>query len=336
MARRPRNDAPDTWHHVMNRGIARRTIFESERDARLFLALVAREVRRGRVEVHAYCLLPTHFHLLVRSVTGHLSRAMRNIQNGYSRWFNRSRRRDGPLVKGRFLSRDIDSLRYRRQVVTYIHDNPVDAGLAADPTDFRWSSAGHLAAARRPRWLAVDWIEDELARRGGSAGPVAERLATAFPSRIEPDFREWVARQLHARLPQELEDVSLRYAGSAGTLRWMLRKSKLADGTKPFRPVSPPRVVEDVVAAARRRLGTLAGLVRRRTKDAWLAMRAGLLRLLAGCTHREIGLRSDRHTSTSCRDVQDHVELLRTTPAYETLAAQLAAQVLAVGRGATA
>jgi len=329
MARRPRNDAPDTWHHVMNRGLARRTMFESERDARMFLARVAAEVRRGRIEVHAYCLLPTHFHLLVRSVTGQLSRAMRNIQNGYSRWFNRSRRRDGPLVKSRFLSRDIDSLRYRRQVVTYIHDNPVDAGLAADPTHHPWSSAGPLVAYRRPPWLSTDWIEDELARRGGNGESLAEQLATAFPSRIEPEFRAWVEKQLHARLPQELEDVSLRYAGSVRTLRWMFRKSRLADGTRPFRPVSPAHVVEAVVAGARRKLGSLADLVRRRTRDGWVAMRAGLLRLLAGCTHREIGLRSGRHTSTSCRDVQDHVELLRAVPGYEKLAAKLAAQVLA-------
>ena len=334
MARRPRNDAPDTWHHVMNRGIARRTVFESERDVRKFLALVAAEVRRGRIEVHAYCLLPTHFHLLVRSVTGQLSRAMRNIQNAYSRWFNRSRRRDGSLFKGRFLSRDIDSLRYRRNVVTYIHDNAVDAGLVADPTQHRPSSAYHLARFRRPPWLAVDWIEDELARRGGNGESVAEQLATAFPSRIDPDFRQWVEKQLHARLPAELEDVSLRYAGSVRVLRWMFRKAQLADGTKPFRPVSPARAVEEVIAVARQRLGSLARLVRRRSRDAWVALRAGLLRLLAGCTHREIGLRSDRHASTSCRDVQDHLRLLRTAPGYEKLAAKLAAQVLAIGRTA--
>jgi len=334
MARRPRNDAPDTWHHVMNRGLARRTMFESERDVRMFLALVAAEVRRGRIEVHAYCFLPTHFHLLVRSVTGQLSRAMRNIQNGYSRWFNRSRRRDGSLVKNRFLSSDVDSLRYRRNVVTYIHDNAVDAGLVADPTHHEWSSAHHLVQFRRPPWLSTDWIEDELARRGGTGNAVGEQLAVAFPSRIDPDFRQWVERQLHARLPAELEDVSLRYAGSPRVLIWMFRKAKLADGTKPFRPVSPARVVETVVAAAKRKIGPLAGLVRRRSKSAWLAMRAGLLRLLAGCTHREIGLRSDRHVSTSCRDVQDHLRLLGTVPSYERLAARLAAQILAAARTA--
>lgn len=327
MARRSRNDSPDSWHHVMNRGIARRTVFESDADFRMFLACLATEIHDRRLEVHAFCLLPTHFHLLVRSPTGELSRAMRRMQNRYSRWFNRSRRRDGPLFRGRFLSRDIDTLAYRRNVVTYIHDNPVDAGVVAEPSRYEWSSANCLARSRRPCWLSTDWVESELALRGGS-GTVSERLAAAFPSRIEPEFRAWIERQLHARLPEEGEDVSLRYAGSPKVVRWMFRKAKLADGTRPFRPVSAAHVVERAIERAMRDVGPLVGFFRRRAKDAWIALRAGLLRLLAGCTHREIGLRSGRHTATCCRDIQDHVALLRSVPRYERLAAALVATIL--------
>ena len=70
MARRPRLDCEGAWHHVMNRGIARRPIFEGRGDIRFFLSRVARAVRRGELEVHAYCVLPTHFHMLVRSPAG--------------------------------------------------------------------------------------------------------------------------------------------------------------------------------------------------------------------------------------------------------------------------
>lgn len=335
MARRPRNDAPDTWHHAMNRGLARRTIFESAADMRKFLALVAREVRRGRIELHAYSLLPNHFHLLIRSVVGELSRAMRRIQNGYARWFNRSRRRDGPLFKGRFLSRDIRSLEYRRNVVVYIHDNAIAAGLAADPAEYAWSSAGQLVRERRPPWLATAWIEDECSRRAKGEG-FGDRLLSAFPCRVDADFRRHMEKQLHQRLPKDLEEdeVPLRFAGSPKVVRWMFRKAKLADGTKPFRPVSPANRVERLVAAARERVGPLLGLFKRRAKDAWATLRAGLLRLFAGCTLREIGLRADRHTSTCCRDVQDHLRLLRAAPGYERLAAELGAQIVAAARAA--
>jgi hypothetical protein len=65
----------------MNRGIARRTVFENDADVRYFLAQLARAVRAGGIEVHAYCLMTTHFHLLVRSPAGGLSTAMRAVQN---------------------------------------------------------------------------------------------------------------------------------------------------------------------------------------------------------------------------------------------------------------
>jgi len=301
---------------------------------RKFLSLLAKEVRRGRIEVHAYALLPNHFHLLVRSVVGQLSEAMRRIQNGYARWFNRSRRRDGPLFRGRFLSRPVDTYDYRRNVVIYIHDNPVDARLAADPADYAWCSAAQLIGLRRPPWLSVEWVEEECARRGEGEA-FAEQLVSAFPSRIDPEFRAGIERQLHARLPaeaRELREVPLRFAGSPRVVAWMYRKAELADGTKPLQPVAPGPVVEDVVQKARARIGALLGLFKRKSKDAWVALRAGLLRLLAGCTHREIGLRADRHTSTACRDVQDHVRLMGAAPGYERLAAKLTVLVLAAGR----
>lgn len=75
MPRGERLDEAGAWHHVFNRGLARRTVFEAERDGRAFLSLLARSVRNRRLEVHAYCLMSTHFHLLVRSVDGRLSAA---------------------------------------------------------------------------------------------------------------------------------------------------------------------------------------------------------------------------------------------------------------------
>ncbi len=86
----------------MNRGLARRTVFESREDFRMFLACMAQAVRRGGIEIHAYCLMSTHFHLLVRSPCERLFDALRRTQNQYAPWFNRRRRRDGPLIRCRF------------------------------------------------------------------------------------------------------------------------------------------------------------------------------------------------------------------------------------------
>lgn len=67
MPRIPRQDEPGRWHHVFNRAIARRTLFERREDYRFFLANLARAVHRREIEIHAYCLMGTHYHLLVRS-----------------------------------------------------------------------------------------------------------------------------------------------------------------------------------------------------------------------------------------------------------------------------
>src|SRR5436190_877467 len=129
MPRRPRADRPGRLHHVMNRGIARRTVFETRADRRKFLALLAREVREGGIELHAFVILGTHYHLLVRSLDGRLSETMRRVQNAYVRWFNRMRRRDGPLFRGRFRSIPLESTRYAHTLIRYIDQNPVEARL---------------------------------------------------------------------------------------------------------------------------------------------------------------------------------------------------------------
>ena len=150
MGRIERNDAPGTWHHVMNRAIARRTALENRSDFRYFCSLLAREVRRGEIEIHAYCLMSTHFHLLVRSPMGRLSEAMKRIQNRYVRRFNRTRRRDGPLFRGRFRSKVVGDEDYHLVLLRYIDFNPVSAGLASLPSDYPYGSAAAYGRNRGP------------------------------------------------------------------------------------------------------------------------------------------------------------------------------------------
>ena len=101
----------------MNRGLARWAVFEDRECSRFFLCCLARTVRAGLLEVHAYCLLTDPFHLLVRSPQGALAEALRQSQNRYVRWFNRRPRRAEPLFRGRFRSRLVENIRYRRHLV---------------------------------------------------------------------------------------------------------------------------------------------------------------------------------------------------------------------------
>jgi len=158
MARRHRRDRTGAAFHVMNRGIARRTVFDSPSDYRFFLACLARAVRRGEVQVLAYALMRTHFHLFLRSLGG-LSTAMRRIQLRHVRRCNRLPRRDGPLLRNRFVSKEVDSRAYERNVVHYTHENPVLARLCDHPSEYPWISAGLCASGRLPLWFSTDALE---------------------------------------------------------------------------------------------------------------------------------------------------------------------------------
>src|SRR5688572_18702520 len=120
MPRRRRVDYPGAWLHLIGRGLARRTVFESEAEFRFFLACLACVVRRGEIEIHAFVLLQTHYRLLVRSPVGCVSHAMQWLVGEYTRYFNRTRRRDGPLWRGRFYSRLVDSHDAWCTVIGYI------------------------------------------------------------------------------------------------------------------------------------------------------------------------------------------------------------------------
>ena len=124
------------------------------------------------------------------------------------------------------------------------------------------------------------------------------------------------------------EPGTIRHTLSARTVRWAFRKAKLADGTRPFRRVSPARLVEHAVALWIKQVGPLLGHFKKATRDAWTNLKAGLLRTLSGCTQREIGMRIDRHNSTVCRDLQEHRALLKQVPDYENLHAKIANDVI--------
>jgi len=140
----------------MNRGAAKQKIFLDNRDRASFITSLARSVRRKGLEIHAYCLLDNHFHLLIRSPEQQLSSAMQFVLGEHTQKFNKRHGRDGPIFRGRFHSIVVDSDRYLHQVSRYIHRNPIGAGLATEATlhNFPWSSYGaYVGSALRPVWL---------------------------------------------------------------------------------------------------------------------------------------------------------------------------------------
>lgn len=296
MARNSRLDVPGSWHHVMNRGIARRTAFETRSDVRSFLARAARAVRRGEIEVHAFCVMTTHFHLLVRSPNGQLSEAMRRIQNEYVRRFNRSRRRDGPLFRGRFRSMPVDSLTYRRTLVRYIDANPVSAGIAPSPHGYPHGSARLYTSHSGPAWLKRHWIEGSVrdaTRRAYDGRGYMEVFGGALPTRLRDLVELRIERGRSG--PDPLDDLVSATPHELVSL--MRHRARLADGTRPGLAACDPCSVSEAVERGRELSGSWIIHPGQKPVDAWLQVHASLLCDLCGLTASQVGRRLSRSES---------------------------------------
>ncbi len=146
MPRGPRLDAPGTLHHVIARGIERRNLFKSEVDREDFLSRMDKLLSDTKTRLYAWCLLPNHFHLLLRSGDEGLSAFMRRLQTGYAVGFNRRHRRVGHLFQNRYKSILVEEDAYFLELVRYIHLNPVRACLVKNMLALdRYAWCGHAA-----------------------------------------------------------------------------------------------------------------------------------------------------------------------------------------------
>jgi len=146
MPRQARLDAPGTLHHVMVRGIERTALFRDDQDRADFVARLARVAERGALAVAAWALLPNHAHLLVRTGTRPLPRSMRSLLTGYAGAFNRRHRRVGHLFQNRYKSILVEADAYLRELVRYLHLNPLRAQVVATLRALdRYPWTGHSA-----------------------------------------------------------------------------------------------------------------------------------------------------------------------------------------------
>lgn len=140
MARPLRIEFPGALYHVTTRGNARRAIFKSDSDRWRFLATLDDTTERHHWLIHAYCLMPNHYHLLVETPEGNLSSGMRRLNGVYTQKFNHRNEQVGHLFQGRFKAILVDRDAYFLELCRYIVLNPVRAGLVDAPEDFAWSS----------------------------------------------------------------------------------------------------------------------------------------------------------------------------------------------------
>ncbi len=159
MARPLRIEFPDAWYHVMNRGRRGDLIFKDKGDYYAFIDLLKDCIEMWNIRVVAYCLMGTHYHILLQTPDANLSRCMRHINGVYTQYFNRAHGLDGHLFRGRYKSILVDSDAYLLELLRYIHRNPVEAGMVDRLESYLWSShKGYLSRSEKWNWLHKDYV----------------------------------------------------------------------------------------------------------------------------------------------------------------------------------
>jgi REP element-mobilizing transposase RayT len=163
MSRPLRIDYPNAWHHVMNRARRGQDLFVDKADYQQFIDLLQETTDLFNVNVAAYCLIPTHYHLMLQTPDANLSRCMRHLNGVYTQRYNVSHSCDGTLFRGRYKSILVDADNYVLQLVRYIHRNPLKAGLVKRLDQYVWSShKGYLSKAKKWNWLYKHFVLDML------------------------------------------------------------------------------------------------------------------------------------------------------------------------------
>ena len=155
-------------YHLMNRGDRREKIFKDEHDHQRFLKTLAEACEKTGWQVHAFCLMPNHFHLVVETPQPNLVSGMKWLLGTYTIRFNLRHREFGHVFSGRYKSLIVDGSGngYLKSVCDYVHLNPVRAKLLRpdQPLEaYPWSSYGQYlqAPGKRVGWLRTDRLLGE-------------------------------------------------------------------------------------------------------------------------------------------------------------------------------
>ena len=168
MSRKLRIEYPGAMYHVMNRGDQREDIFRDDQDRQKFLSTLGEACAKTEWQVHAFCLMRNHFHLVLETPQPNLVFGMKWLLGVYTKRFNIRHKLCGHLFAGRYKALVVEGSGngYLRRVCDYVHLNPVRAHLLG--TDERllaypWSSFGWYLAApeHRPGWVRVDRLLGE-------------------------------------------------------------------------------------------------------------------------------------------------------------------------------
>ncbi len=193
MPRKPRVEYAGALYHVMSRGDRGEEIYRDDADRDLFLKTLGEACVRTGWRVHAYVLMRNHYHLLLETPEANLVTGMKWFLSTYTLRYNARHRQRGHVFQGRYKTVMIEpeEREFTRRVSTYIHLNPLRAGLVRWPEErlrsYRWSSCRvYMGQAKQSDWMEVRRVLDCVGVDGRR-----RRWGRSYEAYIEERCREW-------------------------------------------------------------------------------------------------------------------------------------------------
>lgn len=156
MARRTRHFLPEAIYHVMLRGNNGQAVFSSDAERCQFCLLMQEGTERYGHRILAFCFMTNHVHLAIQLKDVSLSKICQNLSFRYTRFYNKRHKTIGHLFQGRFKSILVEGNRYLKELIRYIHLNPVRAIIVDDPLHYHWSSHQAYLMKQEFTWLTRD------------------------------------------------------------------------------------------------------------------------------------------------------------------------------------
>lgn len=242
MGRPLRIEYPGAFYHVTSRGNERRVIFRTKKDYERFLGYFESATERYGAQIHCFCLMPNHYHLLLETPRGNLHQILHHLNTSYTNYFNAKTGRVGHLFQGRYRAVLIDKDGYALELSRYIHLNPVRAHLIEDPFQYPWSSYLVYGGGRsRWDWLQMDFIlgqissDREKARRRyrayigeGMKRGLRDPLENVVASTVlgSERFMDWVRKRWVGKVTPHRDIPALRKFVSGPDLSSILREAE--------------------------------------------------------------------------------------------------------------
>lgn len=192
MARPLRIEFEGAVYHVTARGNERKKIFFAKGDYERFKEYLTVARERFGCFLHGYVLMGNHYHLILETPEGNLSRVMHYLNGSYTTYINTRRKRRGHLFQGRYKSILVDKDSYLMELSRYVHLNPVRAGIVQRPDEYAYSSYHGFVGRKKEPFLAVN--------------PLLTMFSTKTVA-ARSRYREFVENGLAGEMPDPLAQV---------------------------------------------------------------------------------------------------------------------------------